>query len=277
MVYRASVQTILFSKWSRVSPLGQAPISISLKTVCRPPPLIDAASMRGKVASQSVQKRILEKEHKGNNYKEVFFYFLYSSQGMVYYRARNFYPQKKEAIRPLNPRNVRLCFSVLLHNRVITNPMLLSMYQYGQRQRWPSNNSIGDPLRPPASVMPGNGEAICCIMTFFSQLIDARTWKPSLTWPLTRVQPAKHHLSPALASQSQPDRGDGTGGRGELKSRSDDNETVLGRGILVRINSLIHLIRLFWSMTHPLEWIQVIKLELLPWTGNPPLGTKGTH
>lgn len=59
MEYRASVQTILFSKWSRVSPLGQAPISMSLNTICRPPPLIEAASMRGKVASQSVQKRTL--------------------------------------------------------------------------------------------------------------------------------------------------------------------------------------------------------------------------
>lgn len=63
IVYRASVQTILFSKWSRVSPLGQAPISISLNTMCRPPPLIDAASIRGKVASQSVQKRILRTEN----------------------------------------------------------------------------------------------------------------------------------------------------------------------------------------------------------------------
>lgn len=62
MVYRASVQTILFSRWSRVSPLGQAPISISLNTMCLLPPLIDAASIRGKVASQSVQKRILEEK-----------------------------------------------------------------------------------------------------------------------------------------------------------------------------------------------------------------------
>lgn len=72
MQYRASVQTILFSWWSRVSPLGQAPVSMSLNTMCRPTPLMDAASMRGNVASQSVQKRILrsDKSH------SFFFFFL---------------------------------------------------------------------------------------------------------------------------------------------------------------------------------------------------------
>lgn len=75
MRYRASVQTILFSWWSRVSPLGQAPVSMSLNTMCRPTPLMDAASMRGNVASQSVQKRILRSDKiqtffffKGNNF-----------------------------------------------------------------------------------------------------------------------------------------------------------------------------------------------------------------
>lgn len=63
----------------------------------------------------------------------------------------------------------------------------------------------------------------------------------------------------------------------ELKSPADDNVTVLGRNILVQINSVIHLIRLPWSMTHSFEWIQVIILELLPWNGNAPLGTKSTH
>lgn len=63
----------------------------------------------------------------------------------------------------------------------------------------------------------------------------------------------------------------------KLKSHTDDNETVLGRNILVRINSLIHLIRPPWSITHSFEWIQVIRLELLPWNGNAPLGTKSTH
>lgn len=69
--YRASVQTILFSWWSRVSPLGQAPDSMSLNTMCRPTPLMDAASMRGNVASQSVQKRIL----RPNKRRSCFFVF----------------------------------------------------------------------------------------------------------------------------------------------------------------------------------------------------------
>lgn len=30
-------------------------------------------------------------------------------------------------------------------------------------------------------------------------------------------------------------------------------------------------------MIHSFKWIQVIRLELLPWTGNAPLGTKSTH
>lgn len=63
----------------------------------------------------------------------------------------------------------------------------------------------------------------------------------------------------------------------KLKSHTDDNKTVLGRNILVQINSLIHLIRPPWSMSHSFEWIQVIRLELLPWNGNAPLGTKSTH
>lgn len=71
MRYRASVQTILFSWWSRVSPLGQAPVSMSLNTMCRPTPLMDAASMRGNVASQSVQKRILRSDK-----SHSFFFFL---------------------------------------------------------------------------------------------------------------------------------------------------------------------------------------------------------
>lgn len=58
--YRASVHIMRLSRWSSVNPLGQAPISISLKTTCLPLPLIDAASIRGKFASQSVQKTILQ-------------------------------------------------------------------------------------------------------------------------------------------------------------------------------------------------------------------------
>ncbi len=51
------------------------------------------------------------------------------------------------------------------------------------------------------------------------------------------------HTSPlsCLGPQSQPER------RRKwvlkLKSHTDDNKTVLGRNILVQINSLIHLIR----------------------------------
>lgn len=121
-------------------------------------------------------------------------------------------------------------------------------------------------------------EAICFIMAFFSRLIEAWTWKPSLMWPLTRVllQPGKQHLSgPPWSTKSA-----GTKEKKrelKLKSHSDDNETVLGRSILVQINSLIHLIRPFLINDLLLEWIQVIRLELLPWTGNAPLGTKSTH
>lgn len=90
---------------------------------------------------------------------------------------------------------------------------------------------------------------------------------PTLTWETS------HPVSPGLQSQlewrRQPEF--------KLKSHSDDNETVLGRSILVQINSLIHLIRPFWSMTHYSEYIQVIRLELLPCTGNAPLGCKSTH
>lgn len=57
--YRASVHTILLSMWSKVSPLGQAPVSMSLKTTCRRFPLMEAPSIRGNVASQSVQNRAL--------------------------------------------------------------------------------------------------------------------------------------------------------------------------------------------------------------------------
>lgn len=57
--YRASVQIILLSMWSKVSPLGQAPESMSLKTTCRRFPLMEAPSMRGNVASQSVQNKAL--------------------------------------------------------------------------------------------------------------------------------------------------------------------------------------------------------------------------
>lgn len=60
LAYRASVHIMRLSRWSSVSPFGQAPISISLKTTCLPLPLIDAASILGKFASQSVQKTILQ-------------------------------------------------------------------------------------------------------------------------------------------------------------------------------------------------------------------------
>lgn len=63
----------------------------------------------------------------------------------------------------------------------------------------------------------------------------------------------------------------------KLKSRGDDSGTVLERSILVPINKRIRWIRPSWSMMHSFKWIQVIRLELLPWTGNAPLGTKSTH
>lgn len=62
----------------------------------------------------------------------------------------------------------------------------------------------------------------------------------------------------------------------KFKSHTDDNKSVL-RHIFVEINMLFHCIRHKWSMTHFLEWIQVIKLELLPSNGSTPLGTKRTH
>lgn len=61
------------------------------------------------------------------------------------------------------------------------------------------------------------------------------------------------------------------------KSRSDDMEIVLGRNIHVWINSSIHLIRPRWSMSLSSEWIQVIKLELLPRNGNASLATESSH
>lgn len=44
-----------------VRPLGQPPLPISLWMVRRPNPLIEAASILGRFASQSVQNRILGK------------------------------------------------------------------------------------------------------------------------------------------------------------------------------------------------------------------------
>lgn len=89
------------------------------------------------------------------------------------------------------------------------------------------------------------------------------------------LQPSTHHLCPDMVHKVSSN----AGGKWvfKLKSRTDDNETVLGRNILVQINSGIHLIRLTWSMTHSFEWIQVIRLNLLPWNGNASLGTKSTH
>lgn len=105
---RASVQTILFSKWSSVSPLGQAPISMSLNTMCLPPPLIDAASIRGKVASQSVQKRILGKGK------------------MFIQQTKKKYTSTKLPVRLYKPSFTAVCQSQKLKNGVIArNKMML--------------------------------------------------------------------------------------------------------------------------------------------------------
>lgn len=107
---RASVQTILFSKWSSVSPLGQAPISMSLNTMCLPPPLIDAASIRGKVASQSVQKRILGKR----------------KMHLFIQQTKKKHASTKLPVRLYKPSFTAVCQSQKLKNGVIAhNKMML--------------------------------------------------------------------------------------------------------------------------------------------------------
>lgn len=119
-------------------------------------------------------------------------------------------------------------------------------------------------------------ETICFIMTFHSSMRPENEhchWCDHRQYPQSYSQPNHTSLLSWLESRLQYRRK----WISDLKSHTDDNETVLGRNILVQIDRRIHLIRPPWSMTHSFEWIQVIRLELLPWNGNASLGTKSTH
>lgn len=209
MRYRASVQTILFSWWSRVSPLGQAPVSMSLNTMCRPTPLMDAASMRGNVASQSVQNRIL-----GSN--------------------------KSHTFVVLNSKSFKLLFrphlEKLLDLKAGTNVKPLVLLRHFTK-----------------------------VWTWILFEMTADRGSRTLQTPLSHCPPTKGDVRQKKKKSFN------------LKSHSDDSRTVLGGSIPVPINNLIRWIRPSWSMIHSFKWIQVIRLELLPWTGNAPSGTKSTH
>ena len=147
------------------------------------------------------------------------------------------------------------------------------MHKHRLWQWWLSKNSTSDPVQPlNICDMTWNGRPSVLLRLFTAQ------WGLKMNidghYPETCFSSAATRLS-CLGLQSQPEWRRKWVLR--LKWHTDDNGTVLGRNILVPINSLIHLIRPSWSMAHSSEWIQVIRLELLPWNGNAPLGTKSSH
>lgn len=132
---------------------------------------------------------------------------------------------KEGAVRLFNPQHEALRLSVLYHDT--------------HHQRRAADGSHTDAATAAAVQQPGNQVAICSIMTFSSQLIDARTWKP--------LPDADVDKGPTCQTASPKSAGL-TGEKWERKPKSqgeDGDEAALRRGILVQINSLIHLIRPF--------------------------------